>query len=108
GGGGPPSRRVPDRQRQIVVRRAVGVGVLVVLLILIILGIRGCLNARKERSFENYVSDLTAITTQTNQLSRGFFGRLSDPGDLSPLSFEAQVAADRGNAESLASRVDEL
>ncbi len=89
-------------------RRAVGVGVLVVLLILIILGIRGCLNARKERSYENYVSDLTAITTQTNQLSRNFFARLSDPGDLSPLSFEAQVAADRGNAENLDDRVHEL
>jgi hypothetical protein len=108
GGGGPPSRRVPDRQRQILVRRAVGVGVLVLLLILIILGIRGCLNARKERKFDNYVSDLTAITTQTNQLSRDFFGRLNDPGDLSPLSFEAQIAADRGNAENLDDRVHGL
>jgi hypothetical protein len=108
GGGGPPSRRVPDRQRQIMVRRAIGVGVVVLLLILIILGIRGCLDARKERNFENYVSDLTAITTQTNQLSRDFFGRLNDPGDLSPLSFEAQVATDRGSAESLDDRVHGL
>jgi hypothetical protein len=90
------------------VRRAVGVGALVVLLILIVLGIRGCLNAREERSYENYVSDLTAITTQTNQLSRDFFGRLSDPGDLSPLSFEAQIAADRGTAEGLDTRVHDL
>jgi CARDB len=90
------------------VRRAIGVGVLVVLLILIVLGIRGCLNARKQRSFENYVSDLTAITTQTNQLSRDFFGRLSDPGNLSPLSFEAQIAADRGTAEGLDTRVHGL
>jgi CARDB len=107
-GAGPPGRRLPDRQRQIMVRRAVGVGLLVLLVILLILGIRGCLNARKERSFENYVSDLTAITTQTNQLSRDFFGRLNDPGDLSPLSFEAQIAADRGNATSLDTRVHDL
>ena len=33
-------------------------------------------------SFENYVSDLIAITAQTNQLSGEFFGKLSDPGDL--------------------------
>jgi hypothetical protein len=108
GGGGPPSRRTPDRQRQIMVRRAVGVGVIVVLLILIILGIRGCLNARKTRSYENYASDLTAIATQTTQLSRDFFGRLNDPGNLSPLSFEAQIAADRGTAESLDQRVHAL
>jgi hypothetical protein len=107
-GGEPPSRRLPDRQRQIMVRRAIGVGVLLVLLILIVLGIRGCLNARKERGYENYVSDLTAIATQSNQLSRDFFGRLSDPGNLSPLSFEAQIAADRGTAEGLADRVQAL
>jgi CARDB len=108
GGGGPPYRRAPDRQRQIMVRRAVGVGVLVVLLILLVLGIRGCLNARTQRSYENYASDLTAIATQTNQLSRDFFGRLSDPGNLSPLSFEAQIAADRGTAEGLDTRVHAL
>ena len=90
------------------VRRAVGVGILVLVLILIVLGIRGCLNARKQRSFENYVSDLTAITTQTKQLSDDFFGRLSDPGNLSPLSFEAQIASDRGTDEALDARVHAL
>jgi CARDB protein len=99
---------VPDRQRQIIARRAVGVGVVVLLLILIVLGIRGCLNARKQRSYENYASDLTAIATQSNQLSKDFFARLSDPGNLTPLSFEAQIAADRGTAEALDTRVHAL
>jgi hypothetical protein len=108
GGTGPPSRRGPDRQRQILVRRAVGIGVLVVVLILIILGIKGCLDARKTRSFENYVSDLRAVTAQTNQLSGDFFGKLSDPGNASPLEFEAEIATDRGTAENLSSRVDAL
>ncbi len=108
GGTRPPSRRGPDRQRQILVRRAIGIGVIVLVLILIILGIRGCLNARKTRSFENYASDLNAIATQTNQLSGEFFSKLSDPGNLSALDFQAEIAADRGTAENLASRVDEL
>jgi hypothetical protein len=108
GGGEPPFRRGQDPQRQIMVRRAVGVGVFVVILILIVLGIRGCQNARKERGFENYVSDLNAIAAQSKQLSTDFFNRLNDPGNLSPLSFEAEVKADRGTAESLASRVDGL
>ena len=80
----------------------------ILVLILIIFGIKGCLNARKTRNFENYVSDLNAIAAQTNQLSGEFFGKLSDPGTQSALDFEAEIAADRGTAENLASRVNEL
>ncbi len=108
GGTRPPSRRGSDRQRQILLRRAIGIGAVILVLILIILGIKGCLNARKTRNFENYVSDLNAIAAQTNQLSGEFFGKLSDPGNLSALDFEAEIAADRGTAENLAGRVDAL
>ena len=78
------------------------------ILILIVLGIKGCLDARKTRSFENYVSDLNAITSQTSQLSGDFFGKLSDPGTDSAVEFRSEIAADRGTAENLASRVDAL
>jgi hypothetical protein len=108
GGTRPPSRRGPDRQRQILLRRALGIGVFVIILILLILGIKGCLDARKTRSFENYVSDLNAITAQTSQLSGDFFGKLSDPGNLSAVDFKSEIAADRGTAEDLAGRVDGL
>jgi hypothetical protein len=97
-----------DHHRQIMVRRAIGVGVVVLLLILIVLGIRGCLNARKERSFENYVRDLNAIAAQSKQLSEDFFNRLDNPGNLSALSFEAEIKSYRGSAENLADRVDSL
>jgi hypothetical protein len=90
------------------VRRAIGVGVVILILILIVLGIRGCLNARKERGFENYVQDLNAIAAQSKQLSEDFFNRLSDPGNLSALDFEAEITSYRGSAESLADRVDSL
>jgi hypothetical protein len=108
GGGEPPFRRVRDHQRQIMVRRAVGVGVIVLLLILIVLGVRGCLNERKARNFENYARDLNAIAAQSQQLSDDFFTRLSDPGNLSALSFEAEIKSYRGSAENLASRVEGL
>jgi CARDB len=108
GGGGPPFRRGRDHQRQIMARRAVGAGVIVLLLILIVLGIRGCLDARKERSFENYARDLNAIVAQSAQLSDDFFARLSDPGNLTPLSFEAEIDSYRGSAENLANRVESL
>jgi hypothetical protein len=108
GGTRPPSRRGPDRQRQILVRRAIGIVVVVVVLIGIIFGIKGCLDARKTRSFENYASDLNAIAAQTNQVSSDFFSKLSDPGNLSAIDFENEIAADRGTVDNLASRVDGL
>jgi hypothetical protein len=91
-----------------VVRRAVAAGVGVLILILLVLGVRGCLNARKERSFENYVSDLSSIAAETQNLSQQFFNRLDDPGTLSPLQFEAEVKADRGAMEGLLDRAEGL
>lgn len=85
---------------------AVGVGLLIV--ILLVLGVRGCLNARKTRSFENYVADLTALTADSGSLSKSFFGRMEDPGTLTPLQFENDVKADRGVAEGLFDRVRNL
>lgn len=106
----PPGDRPPppERQQQIVVRRAIAVGVGVLILILLVLGVRGCLNARKERAFENYVSDLSSITAETKNLSEGFFSRLEDPGDLTPLQFEAEIKADRSAAEGLLDRAQGL
>jgi hypothetical protein len=101
--------RGSDPQRQIMVRRVVALGVGVVILILLLLGIRGCLDARKERGFENYVRDLGAIVAQSNQLSEGFFARLeSPPRNLTELSLQAEISADRGTAEGLLQRVEGL
>jgi hypothetical protein len=91
------------------VRRVVALGIGVLILILLLLGVRGCLNARKERGFENYASDLNGIVTQSNQLSQEFFGRLEDPPQgLTELQLEAEITTDRGTAESLLQRVEGL
>ena len=82
--------------------------IVVGIIILVVLGVRGCLDARKERGFENYVQDLSAIAGESQQLSEEFFSRLKDPGDLSPLSFKAEISADRSTAESLLQRVQGL
>ena len=39
-----------------------------VVLVLLLFAIRGCLDARKERSFENYLRDLSALVSTSNQL----------------------------------------
>ncbi|MGI9019805.1 MAG: CARDB domain-containing protein [Solirubrobacterales bacterium] len=93
------------RQRPFLARRlgALVGGVLVI--ILLVLGVRGCLDARKERGFENYARDLASIATESEQLSKEFFGRLRDPGELTELSLKAEVDADEGTAENLLERV---
>jgi hypothetical protein len=98
-----------EHQREIFVRRLVALGVGILILILILLGIRGCLDARKERNFENYASDLSSIVAQANQLSQAFFTRLETPPERAqPLNLEADIAADRGTAEGLLDRVESL
>jgi hypothetical protein len=107
--GGPTDRfGAPDRQQQIMVRRLVAVVVAVLLLVLILLGIRGCLNAREERAYENFVRDLTTLASDANNVSSRFFDRLADPGNLSPLEYEADVQQDRSTMETLVDRAEGL
>jgi hypothetical protein len=114
----PGARRYgADRQRQYLVRRFMALGVGVLILILLLLGIRGCLDARKERGFENYVRDLDAVVVESNQLSDTFFGRLQGGQDAqgggqggggSDLELQAQIGGDRNTAEGLLERVEGL
>ena len=98
-----------DPQRQYLVRRVMALGVGVLILILLLLGIRGCLNARKERGFENYARDLDAIVTESNQLSETFFNRFENPErNTSELNLQAQISGDRNTAEGLLNRVEGL
>jgi len=76
----------------------------VLILILLLLAVRGCLNARKERAFDDYLRDLSALVSNTNQLSQDFFGLLRDPGDLSGNALQAQIASYRGAADDLLRR----
>jgi hypothetical protein len=98
-----------DPQRQYLVRRVIALGVGVLILILLLLAVRGCLNARKERGFENYARDLDAIVAESNQLSAAFFDRLEQPErNQSELALAQQVAGDRNTAEGLLNRVESL
>jgi hypothetical protein len=83
----------------------------VVLLILVVIAFRGCMNARKDRSFENYVSDLTAITNDTEPLSTGFFDLLSGKGAdqaAQDIGLQNQVNGDAGAAQGLLDRARSL
>ena len=99
-------RRIPDHRRQILARRVIALALLILIAILLIVGIKGCLNARKERSLENYASDVGSVVAQTKQLSTDFFGRLS--AQTGGQNVQAELAADRGTAAGLVDRLEAL
>jgi hypothetical protein len=104
--GGPPATRQQARVRQV----AFLLGA-IVLLILIVIAFKGCLGARKDRAFENYVSDLRSITNDTEPLSSGFFdllgGNKSDQA-AQDIGLQNQVNGDAGAAQGLLDRARNL
>ena len=103
--GGPPATKGQARARQ--------AGLLlgaIVILILIVIAFRGCLDARKDRSYQNYVSDLSSITAETEQLSTNFFNRLEgkDEGSTGDIGFEGEVNGDKGTSQALLDRAEGL
>jgi CARDB protein len=101
-------RSARSPRQQIMIRRGIALGGGLLILILLVLGVRGCLNARKERALKDYARDVAAIVDETTQVSESFFGRLDDPGPLSVTEFVAQVNTDRSSMESLLQRVEAL
>jgi hypothetical protein len=96
----------PSRQ-QIRTRQLTFIGAAIVVLILLVLAVRGCLDARKERAFKNYVSDLSALAAESDQLSKGFFDALSGSSE-GDISLENEVNGDRGTSQGLADRARNL
>jgi CARDB len=89
-------------------RRGLALGAGLLVLILLVLGVRGCLDARKNRALSDYAGDVTQIVNETDQTSKAFFGKLEDPGSLSVTEFVDQVNADRSAMDNYASRVEGL
>jgi CARDB len=89
-------------------RRALALGGGLLLLILLVLGVRGCLDARKDRALRDYAGDVAQIVAETEQTSKSFFGKLSDPSGLSVTDFVESVQADRSAMDNYLSRIDGL
>jgi hypothetical protein len=103
----PRPRRRPERQ-QILLRRGLALGGGLLLLIVIVLGVKGCLDARKNRELSDYARNVTQIVEETDTTSKSFFEKLDEPGGLSVTEFINQVNTDRSAMDSYASRVDGL
>ncbi|MET0559252.1 MAG: CARDB domain-containing protein [Solirubrobacterales bacterium] len=78
------------------------------MLILIVLGVKGCLDARANRELSDYARNVTQIVEETKQTSKGFFGKLADPGSLSVTEFVAEVNADSSAMDNYRTRVEGL
>jgi len=70
--------------------------------------VKGCLDARARRALSDYARNVSQIVDETNQTSKTFFDKLSDPGSLSVTDFVDQVNADRSAMDNYAGRVDDL
>jgi hypothetical protein len=103
----PRPKRRPERQ-QIMLRRAAALVGGLIALILLVLAVKGCLDARADRALEDYAEDVGQIVAETEQTSKDFFGKLSDPGALSVTEFVAEVNADRSAMDSYTARIDGL
>jgi len=87
-------------------RRGLALGGGLLVLILIVLGVKGCLDARKNRALSDYARNVTQIVEETAQTSKAFFGKLAEPGELSVTEFVAEVSADRSAMDNYATRVE--
>ena len=61
-----------DRQT-LMVRRGIAAGAAVVVLLLLVLGVRGCLDARSERAFKDYVQDVDTVAGESSQQGAQLF-----------------------------------
>lgn len=69
--------------------------------------VRGCLDARQERAFQDYVQEVSSLVAESGQESESLFELLEDPGDLGAvdvqnnlngLSVDAQRLVERAGA----------
>jgi CARDB len=102
-------RRTPRAARQqIMLRRAVAAGAGLLVLVLLILGVRGCLNARKERALKDYGRNVADIVKESGDISTTFFKQLQSPGSLSVTEYTNDIASDRSGLDSLLQRTEQL
>jgi hypothetical protein len=89
-------------------RRGLALGLALIVLIGLVLGVKGCLDAQAQQALSSYARDVSEIVEETQQTSKAFFGKLSNPGSLSVTEFDAEVNADRSAMDNYVTRVDSL
>jgi hypothetical protein len=89
-------------------RRGLALGAALIVLVLVVLGVKGCLDAQARSELSSYARNVTQIVEETQQTSKAFFGKLSNPGSLTVTEFVSEVNADRSAMDNYVTRVDSL
>lgn len=88
----------------VLVRRSIAFGVGLLLLLALVLGVRGCLNERKERDYEDYVREVTALVTESEQQSKSLFELIGGSGGQSAVDIQNNVNGFRVESDQLVDR----
>lgn len=89
-------------------RRGIAAGAGLLVLVLLVLGVKGCLNARKDRALKDYGQNVAAIVDESDQISTALFKQLGDPGSLSVTEYTNNIASDRSGLDSLLQQTEQL
>jgi hypothetical protein len=90
----------PSDPQQLMVRRAVALGIGALILILLVLGIKGCVNSRTKNALRDYNRNVAAIVQDSNdQVSRRLFELLSSGQSTSPIDLQQNVNQVRVTAD---------
>jgi hypothetical protein len=90
-------------------RRTVAGGGAILVIILLVLGVRGCLDARKERALKDYVRDADALVKESDQQGAALFELLSGPGGQDQaVDVENSLNGFRVQSAQLVDRADSL
>jgi hypothetical protein len=74
----------------------------------VVFGVKGCLDARKERGLKDFVRQTNSIVTQSNQSSRDFFNLLRNPGDAGATEIETSVNEERSLSSELVRQANNI
>lgn len=101
----PPPPRGPSSDPQtVLMRRVMFGGGLIVLVLVLFFGIRACADARQAQAFQDYVADVGALVSESNQQGETLFALFQDPGTSSSVDFQNAVNGLRVEAEQLIER----
>jgi hypothetical protein len=101
---GAGSAQSAAERQTILVRRAIAAGGALLILILLVFGVRGCLDARKDRAFRDYAADVRALVEESGSLSGKLFTALTRPRGADALDVQNQINAQSTDAEQLVER----
>lgn len=103
-GGRPPRPGRGTDSQTLLIRRSLAIGAGVVVLVLMVLLVRGCLDARKQRAYEDYFQEVSSLVAESETESETLFELLQDPGDLSPVDVQNQINGFSVDAQRLGER----